>query len=183
MTRRFTFHYLLHRVGEGATPIPGLLDFILDTYLIMLRVKQGGIKYHFFFLSLWYDSTRDWTLAIGEHSTHETNGPVQACQPLHYTRHFIHLIWCISIIGVMTFFFNTFRKSSCGGVAKVLNYSLEVSEFELQSRSYVYFWINTLEKDMNRLNYGLNSITAVLLQEWFWHWIIHEGWYAIKQRS
>ena len=28
-----------------------------DLYLIMLSVKQGGIKYHF--LSLWYDSTRD----------------------------------------------------------------------------------------------------------------------------
>ena len=37
----------------------------------MLSVKQGGIKYHF--LSLWYDSTWDWTevsRAIGEHSTH-----------------------------------------------------------------------------------------------------------------
>ena len=34
----------------------------------MLSVKQGGIKYHF--LSLWYDSTWDWThvsQAIGEH--------------------------------------------------------------------------------------------------------------------
>ena len=36
----------------------------------MLCVKQGGIKYHF--LSLWYDSTYDWTpvsRTIGEHST------------------------------------------------------------------------------------------------------------------
>ena len=35
----------------------------------MLSVKQGGIKYHF--LSLWYDSTWDWTQvsrAIGKHS-------------------------------------------------------------------------------------------------------------------
>ena len=31
--------------------------FTLDTYLISLCVKQGGIKYHFF--SLWYDSTLD----------------------------------------------------------------------------------------------------------------------------
>ena len=32
--------------------------------------KQGGIKFHF--LSLWYDSTWDWTSvfrAVGEHST------------------------------------------------------------------------------------------------------------------
>ena len=36
---------------------PGLLYFTLDPYLIMLSVKQGGIKYHF--LSLWYDSTWD----------------------------------------------------------------------------------------------------------------------------
>ena len=31
----------------GATPFPGFLHFILDPYLIMLTVKQGGIKYHF----------------------------------------------------------------------------------------------------------------------------------------
>ena len=54
------FDSLLHQgVGEGATPFPGLLHFTLDPYLIMLSVKQGGIKYHF--LSLWYDSTWDWT--------------------------------------------------------------------------------------------------------------------------
>ena len=46
---------------------PGLLYFTLDPYLIMLSVKQGGIKYHFF-ESVWldhflsrYDSTWDWT--------------------------------------------------------------------------------------------------------------------------
>ena len=31
----------------GATLFPGLLHFTLDKYLIMLSVKQGGIKYHF----------------------------------------------------------------------------------------------------------------------------------------
>ena len=42
--------------------------------LIMLSVKQGGIKYHF--LSLWYDSIWDWTQvseAISELSNHHTN--------------------------------------------------------------------------------------------------------------
>ena len=42
---------------KGATPFPGLLHFTLDAFLIMLSVKQGGIKYHFW--SLWYDSTWD----------------------------------------------------------------------------------------------------------------------------
>ena len=43
------FQLLLHQgVGEGATPFFGLLHFTLDTYLIMLSIKQGGIKYHFF---------------------------------------------------------------------------------------------------------------------------------------
>ena len=40
-------------------------------------VKKGGLKYHF--LSLWYDSTWDWTPfsgTIGKHSTHEANGLV-----------------------------------------------------------------------------------------------------------
>ena len=42
----------------------------------MLSVKQGSIKYYF--LSIWYDSTWDWTLiyrAIGEHYTHKTVEP------------------------------------------------------------------------------------------------------------
>ena len=30
-----------------STPFPGLFQFTLDTYLILLSVKQGGIKYHF----------------------------------------------------------------------------------------------------------------------------------------
>ena len=50
---------------------PRLTDFNLDHYLIMLSIKQGGIKYHS--LSLWYDSTWDWTQVsrtIGEHSNH-----------------------------------------------------------------------------------------------------------------
>ena len=58
-------------VGEGITPFPWLLHFTLDTYIILLSVKQGGIKYHF--ESLWYDATRDWTMVsqtIGENSTH-----------------------------------------------------------------------------------------------------------------
>ena len=30
-----------------STPFPGLLHFTLEPYLIMLSVKQGGIKFHF----------------------------------------------------------------------------------------------------------------------------------------
>ena len=36
-------------------------------------------------------------------------------------------------------------------MAKVLAYSPEVSEFELQSRHYILFWTNTLGKCMNPL--------------------------------
>ena len=61
----------MHRgVGEGANPFPRLLHFTLDTYLMMLSIKQRGIKYPF--LIVWYNSTRDRTpafWAIGEHST------------------------------------------------------------------------------------------------------------------
>ena len=57
------------RCRGGRYSFPGLLYFTHDPYLIMLSVKQEGIKYHF--LSLWYDPTWDWTQvfrAIGEHS-------------------------------------------------------------------------------------------------------------------
>ena len=46
----------------------------LYLYLIMLSVKQGIIKCHL--LSLWYDSTCDWTQvsrATGEHCNHYAN--------------------------------------------------------------------------------------------------------------
>ena len=59
------------RCRGGRYSFPRLLHFTLVLYLIMLSVKQGGIKYHF--LSLWYDLTWDWTQvsrAIGEHSNH-----------------------------------------------------------------------------------------------------------------
>ena len=55
----------------AATPFSRLPHFTLDTYLIMMSVKQGGIKYYF--LSLWYHLTWDWTYvsqAISEHSNH-----------------------------------------------------------------------------------------------------------------
>ena len=49
--------YNTQDVGVDATPFPGLLHFTHDPYLIMLSVKQDGIKYHF--LSFWYDLTWD----------------------------------------------------------------------------------------------------------------------------
>ena len=62
---------------EDATLFSWLLHFTPDTYLIILSDKQGGIKFHF--LSLWYDSTWDWTpmsRTICEYSTHLTNGSI-----------------------------------------------------------------------------------------------------------
>ena len=57
-TQRFPFKELLDQgLGKGVTPFHGLLHFTLDTYLIMLSVKQGGIKHHF--LNLLYDSSWD----------------------------------------------------------------------------------------------------------------------------
>ena len=63
---------LLHWcVGEGVTPFHELLLITLDTFLILLSVKQGGIKYHF--KTLWYDAPcglNNASRTIDEHSTH-----------------------------------------------------------------------------------------------------------------
>ena len=61
------------RYWRGLYSIPWIAP-LYPWYLIMLNVKQGGIKYHF--LSLCYDSTWNWTpvsQTIGEHSTHYAN--------------------------------------------------------------------------------------------------------------
>ena len=44
------------RIGERATPFPGLIHFTFDMYLIIVSVKQGDIKCHF--LSLWFERPR-----------------------------------------------------------------------------------------------------------------------------
>ena len=51
------------RCREGHYFFPWIAPLYFDPYLIMLSVKQDGIKYHF--LSLWYDSTWDWTPSPG----------------------------------------------------------------------------------------------------------------------
>ena len=43
-------HFLLPtrpKFSEGRYSFPRIATFTLDPYLIMLSVKQGGIKYHF----------------------------------------------------------------------------------------------------------------------------------------
>ena len=62
------------RCRGGHYFFPWIALSTFDPYFIMHSVKQGDIKYHF--LSLWYDSTWDWTLisqTIGEHSNHYAN--------------------------------------------------------------------------------------------------------------
>ena len=79
--RIYIYIYKLATFDEGDLKAPfliastprcrELLHFTLNPYLIMQSVKKGSIRYGF--LSLWYDSTWDWSpvsLTIAEHSTH-----------------------------------------------------------------------------------------------------------------
>ena len=71
-----------------------------------------------------------------------------------------------------------------GVMVKAMVCKIVPREFELQSRYYVHFRTNTLGKGINPRYlpiYGLNSTTTVLLGEWLWHLITHEGWYTIKK--
>ena len=64
-------------IVEGNLNVPFSKATTLDPFFIKLSVKQGSIKYHF--LSLWYDSTWDWTpvlQTIGEHFNNYSNGCV-----------------------------------------------------------------------------------------------------------
>ena len=73
-----------------------------------------------------------------------------------------------------------------GVMVKAMDCGIVVSEFEFQLHYYVHFETNTLGKGMNPsypTNYGLNSNTAVLLENWIWHQITYKGWYAIKERN
>ena len=46
----------------SATQFPGLFHFTLDPYLIILNVKQGGIKYHFWVFGMTRPGIEPWSL-------------------------------------------------------------------------------------------------------------------------
>ena len=82
------------RCSGGSNSFPWIAPLTLGSYLIMLSVKQGGIKYHFF--SLWYDSTWDRTpvfQTIGEHSITYANGYIGHLSTHQYI--YISYIWRI----------------------------------------------------------------------------------------
>ena len=57
-------------------------------------------------------------------------------------------------------------------VTRVLDYSLELSEFEPQTICFVHFRINNFGESYEppyAPSYELNSITAVILQGWLRH--------------
>ena len=96
-----------------------------------------------------------------------------------------HLLWIFKKIQE---FWNLKDFVECprGVMVKAIDCRIIVSEFEFQSCYYVHFRTNTLGKGINPPYppiYGLNSIPAVLLEGWLWHWITNKGWYAIKQRN
>ena len=73
------------RCWGGRYSIPWIA--LLYPYLIMLSVKQGGIKYQF--LSFWYDSTWDWTpvsRTTGEHF-HTFRKNISFIEDLNFCHH------------------------------------------------------------------------------------------------
>ena len=68
----FNSYYM--KMSWRAYSFPWNTSVILDLYLILLSVKEGGTKQHF--LSLWYNSISHWTSVsriIGEDSNLYTN--------------------------------------------------------------------------------------------------------------
>ena len=98
----------------------------------------------------------------------------------------ITLQFYIPCILLIYFIFHKVFGNTYGIVANVLNCDIEVSEFELQLRYYIHFRTNSLEKATNSLippRWTLNSTYTLFLQGWLWHYVTHEGWYAIKQSN
>ena len=66
----------------------------------------------------------------------------------------------------------------CSIMVKATNCGILKSKFKLQSCYYIHIQTNTLMNPLILPAIGFNSTTAVLLEEWFWHWITYKGWYA-----
>ena len=161
MTRRLPFQKLLHRgVGDGATPFPVLLHFTLDPYLIVLSVKQGGIKYHF--LSLWYDSIWDWTpvtRTISEHSTPKT----ELLEFFSITKIENQRYAPLKFLYIAKIFSFTACKSFIVCRSQFNNYSLHLYSVQkcifILNRSTLHISTNVLKGNLV-INFGLFYLTA-----------------------
>ena len=70
--------------------------------------------------------------------------------------------------------------------ANVLDSDTVVNEFKPQLLYYVHFWTNILGKDMDPLIPPVMREIVPLLffyKDGLCHWIVHDGWYVIKQRN
>ena len=74
------------RYGERATHFPVLLHISLDTYLIMLSVKQGSIDYYFFWVfGMIWPVIKPWSPGPLVHTlSHKANGPVYIHMYIHF---------------------------------------------------------------------------------------------------
>ena len=64
-------------------------------------------------------------------------------------------------------YFLLFDESPCNVVANVLDCDIVINKFELQSRYYVHFRINTLRKGTNPIISPAN-FTSIFLEGWIW---------------
>ena len=68
-------------------------------------------------------------------------------------------------------------------MAKVLDRGLKVTDFEHQLRSYRTNYTWERYEYLYPTSYVLDSTTTILQRGWFWHYIIHNGWYAMIQKK
>ena len=76
------------RCKGGCYSIPWVAPLYLDPNLIMLSIKQGSIKYYF--LSLLYDTTRDWTPVSWTNAELHIHTRIHIHTHTHTYKH----IWC-----------------------------------------------------------------------------------------
>ena len=85
-----------------------------------------------------------------QHISHNAMGTL----PYVTLLHLLNVLACFSsykfkpLTHLITFL-NSVRTSPCSIIAQVLDYNLEVNNFELQSLCYVQFWTNILGKGMD----------------------------------
>ena len=169
-----------------------IASLTLDLYLIILSVKQGGIKYHF--LSLWYDSTWNWTPfshTIGEHSNHYTNGLVKKFTIIIHICHILFLKFLnLKIMGARSkykLFYSYLLHHICEVMTEVVVRSQGWPEGSLFDSYYtkVLGRVRLLSLDCSTL--------SLILTLWYWvlskeasstiFWVFGMIWPGIEPRS
>ena len=160
---------------EGTTPFPRLLHFTLDPYFIMLSVKQGGIKYHFFSLECSPIDRETGTQKTGT----RCSLALIPCGSLRIIRYRLRVKWNNPGNGVAPFPTPCCSSYWKGSLRVTLDFGHRISIIKNGENSFAYFFVTVLKMSIACWAAYLERerISLICISIPF-YWTLHLQWHS-----